>query len=326
VLAAMIPMALLTNTSWSKLNWEAGSAVYAIKDNIPRTVSTRILGCISNVWEIFRCAGIFKVMAGISFFPSLKPTLLSLFIFCLVLTGGPVATFGLDVPIRSIAQITIDDENRPLNYPSYLFYDPFMEELYLSNIGTRRVIVYGPDFFPRISIGRGRGLLVPYGGAVMSNGEVYICQPRSKLNPRNRITILNGAFFVDREIFLDDIPGEENLSPRNIAVSSYGIIYLVAYNTRGVIVLDNDGEFLRRIEPMDTLSSYAMDTIERERLKEEKLNKHDYLRDNCKLCMHKNPVFYDELVSDSVEELDLEVPYPDVEEIEGATEEGINII
>jgi len=49
---------------------------------------------------------------------------------------------------------------------------------------------------------------------------------------------------------------------------------------------------------------------------EKVLNKKDYLRENCKLCMHKNPVIYDVLAGDLVEEQTLETPYPDVENIE----------
>lgn len=51
-------------------------------------------------------------------------------------------------------------------------------------------------------------------------------------------------------------------------------------------------------------------------VKEETLNKADYLRENCKLCMHKNPVVYDVLATDLVEEQTLETPFPDVDEIE----------
>ncbi len=51
-------------------------------------------------------------------------------------------------------------------------------------------------------------------------------------------------------------------------------------------------------------------------LKEEKLDKKDYLRENCRLCMHKNPAIYDVLAADLVEEQTLDNPYPDVEKIE----------
>jgi len=59
------------------------------------------------------------------------------------------------------------------------------------------------------------------------------------------------------------------------------------------------------------------DTLEvKSSLKEEKLDKKDYLRENCRLCMHKNPVIYDELACDLVEEQTFDTPYPDVEKIE----------
>lgn len=50
--------------------------------------------------------------------------------------------------------------------------------------------------------------------------------------------------------------------------------------------------------------------------KEEILNKKEWLRDNCSLCMHRNPVIYDVLATDVVEEKTLDNPYPDVEQIE----------
>ncbi len=50
--------------------------------------------------------------------------------------------------------------------------------------------------------------------------------------------------------------------------------------------------------------------------KKEKLNKKDYLRENCSLCQHRNPVIYDVLAGDLVKEQTIEVPYPDVEKIE----------
>ncbi len=51
-------------------------------------------------------------------------------------------------------------------------------------------------------------------------------------------------------------------------------------------------------------------------LKEEQLNKKEFLRENCKLCMHKNPVVYDILAADLIEESNLDNPFSDVEKIE----------
>ncbi|GAB6146495.1 4Fe-4S ferredoxin [Desulfocicer niacini] len=46
------------------------------------------------------------------------------------------------------------------------------------------------------------------------------------------------------------------------------------------------------------------------------IDKTDYLRDNCRTCMHRNPVIYDELIAEPVTELAIESPFQDVEAIE----------
>ena len=67
-----------------------------------------------------------------------------------------------------------------------------------------------------------------------------------------------------------------------------------------IIGFTEDGETLKAVSPT----------------KEETLNKADYLRHNCTLCLHKNPVIYDELVTDAVAEQTFDNPYPDVDAIE----------
>ena len=195
-----------------------------------------------------------KISNMICFYPSLVVLLLTLLTFSLMLfNAGRVAAATIEVPLRPIAQMTFDDDGNALNYPNYVFFDPVEEEIYLTNGGSNRIVVYGADFFPRISIGKGRGLRAPQGGTVLPNGDVYICQARSYRNRRPSITILNGAFFVEREIFLDEIPEIADSTPRQLAVSSDGLIYLTGTDYRGVVVLDNDGNFLRRLEPMDQI-------------------------------------------------------------------------
>jgi DNA-binding beta-propeller fold protein YncE len=184
--------------------------------------------------------------------PVLLKVILNTVLGCILLIG-PAAASDFMVPVKSIAQITIDEDNEALNYPVALFFDPTLEEIYLINGGKARIVVYGPDFFPRISIGKGRGVITPRGGTVLPNGEVYICQVMTAKNPRPRLTILNGAFFVDREIFLDEIPDIKDFRPRNVAVNNDGIIYLAGDNYRGVIVLDDEGNFLRLLQPMDQI-------------------------------------------------------------------------
>ena len=194
-----------------------------------------------------------KVLALGGCAPVLRVVFWSFLAICLVLADGPVAASDFMVPVKSIAQITIDDDNRHLNYPVSVYFDPAEEEIYVINGGTNRVVIYGPDFFPRASIGNGRGIFTPRGVLAKSNGEVYICQVKSSINPSPRITILNGAFFLDREIFLDQIPEAVDFRPRGSVLNRDNIIYLAGDNERGVLVLDNEGTFLRRLQPQDQI-------------------------------------------------------------------------
>jgi DNA-binding beta-propeller fold protein YncE len=170
--------------------------------------------------------------------------------------GQALAAGAFAAPaLKNIAQMPFDDETRRLVYPNSLGYDAVYDEIYLVNGGSLRVVVYGPDFFPRVSIGAGRGVVSPSGVTIAPNGEVYVTQVRTKLNPYPRITILNAAFFVDREIFFDEIPEAEGFIPKRIALSRDGLIYVSGENTRGVMVLDSEGTFLRWMQPVDQVYS-----------------------------------------------------------------------
>jgi formate dehydrogenase subunit beta len=66
-----------------------------------------------------------------------------------------------------------------------------------------------------------------------------------------------------------------------------------------------------------TFCSETDDTVVVKTLSDEKnLSKTDILRDNCTTCMHRNPVIYDDLAADLVEEQQLEDQFADVRKIE----------
>jgi len=203
--------------------------------------------------------------------PNLLVLLLTVLVLCMLFSGVASAGDASYKPLTSIAQIVIDEEGQHLDYPVAVTYDPVMEEIYVVNGGQGRIVVYGPDYFPRIAIGEGRGVIAPQGLRVMSNGDVYICQAHSFRSAKNRISILNGAFFLDREIFLDQIPEAANFIPKQLAVNSEGLIYLVGANYRGVLVLDNEGTFLRRVQPEFELPSYAVETLQQQAENEAKM-------------------------------------------------------
>lgn len=91
-------------------------------------------------------------------------------------------------------------------------------------------------------------------------------------------------------------------------------IYIIGVPCNGMIDKNKiaslfEDEIIRFSEDGDSLKVASSS-------KEEKLNKKDYLRENCRLCQHKNPVIYDVLAADLVQEQTLDKPYPDVEKIE----------
>ena len=179
------------------------------------------------------------------------PELFSAFFFIVTLFVSPATAAVKDVSIESIGQIIVDDDGNRLNYPSSVFFDPVEEEIYVVNAGAGRVVVYGADFFPRNSIGTGRGIIAPRSGTVLNNGDVYICQIENTKDSPNRISILNGAFFIKREIILDEIPEFQGFSSTNIAVNTEGDMYLSGDTGYGVLVLDDQGKFLRHLQPKD---------------------------------------------------------------------------
>ena len=67
-----------------------------------------------------------------------------------------------------------------------------------------------------------------------------------------------------------------------------------------IISFSEKGDFLQVTTPTSDLN----------------IDKADYLRDNCRTCMHRNPVIYDELIAEPVTEPEIEAPFQDVEAIE----------
>lgn len=177
----------------------------------------------------------------------------------------PSIVLALDdqVPIRMVTILKIDDQGLPINIPTDVFYDYTTKETYVVS-STGRITIYGDDYFPEISLGQGRNITNPSGIFVDKKGSIYLCQGTGQVgssvkNPKNRprITILNAAFFLEKEIFFDQIPEVLSFNPSRVAVNQQGNIYICGIllakqeNTKGVLVLDPNGKFLNWITPTD---------------------------------------------------------------------------
>lgn len=205
--------------------------------------------------RIFSMASFFA-----AFFPRLSLVALSWLLLCLgILCSKPLPVQAADYQVKAVKQMTQDSNGLALRFPSVLFFDNATDETYLVTGGRAQVALFADDFFPLMTMGPGREIYTPQGGGVDHEGQVYLCQSPKEGRPA-RITVLNGAFIVVREILLDDIPGAANFVPRRLAISSTGLIY-VASQHRGVLVLDADGTFLRWLQPVDRLSKRALAAV-----------------------------------------------------------------
>jgi len=92
-------------------------------------------------------------------------------------------------------------------------------------------------------------------------------------------------------------------------------LYIIGVPCKGMIDRRKIISFLGGKEIQEVIESDEDITIKGEGF-EHTLKKSDYLQDNCKTCMHRNPVTYDAIAGDLVEERKDPDPYDDVQEIE----------
>lgn len=156
---------------------------------------------------------------------------------------------------KVVTILTADESGEPLSFPSYIYYDDGAGETYvLTGGGEPKISVFGPEYYPEITLGALRGVYAPQSLLVTPSGDLYVCQSAvSAKNKKPRITILNAAFFIQQEIIIDNIPGAADFSPVRFALGRDGNIYIAGSNNKGIIVLDSVGRFLRWLTPMDTI-------------------------------------------------------------------------
>jgi len=163
---------------------------------------------------------------------------------------------AMEVSLKVVTIITKDNLNHKLPLPTSLFYDRAESELYVTAGG--KVLVFTPDYFPYLSLGKGRGIYAPTGVFVDRAGNLFVCQGRSDENPKAHISVLNAAFLPAEEIYFQGFPGAENFIPRRMAIGAKGRMYLAGLNYRGLVVLDEKGKFLKLLAPKDYIVSPDM--------------------------------------------------------------------
>lgn len=162
--------------------------------------------------------------------------------------------------VYCLEMIREDYGGNDIRFPTKLYVDSQTGEIYATDSGNKRILVYTHDFFPLLAIGKNDGVYAPAGVAVDVNGYVYVAQSKSREVLHPRISIFNPALIWERDIFFDKIPaGKGEFSPLSIAVSSTGRIYVAGRDYAGLVILDNEGNYLETISPLDSIGKMKLE-------------------------------------------------------------------
>nr|WP_246325248.1 NHL repeat-containing protein [Dissulfurirhabdus thermomarina] len=168
----------------------------------------------------------------------------------MILSAPPALAGG--VTVKAVAELKVDDSGAPIGFPGGVAYAPDTGETYVLSASRGRVVVYDRNFFPRVSVGAGRGLDHVSGFALGPDGRLYVAQGPAGPGTPARIAVLDAAFFPVREIPLRDLPDAASFLPEHLAVARDGRLYVAGQNSVGVLVLSPEGRLLHRLTPRDT--------------------------------------------------------------------------
>jgi len=154
-------------------------------------------------------------------------------------------------PVAYVESITEDEDGEKLLFPSFVFAEPVMDEIYVID-GKSGIIVYTSDFFPLYTLGKGEGIFSPQALTVDAEGNLYVLMARTKDNPRARIAVFNACYKWVRDIYLDNLENFESVEefiPNSLAVDREGDLYIAGLNYPGILILSNQGQLLNVLSP-----------------------------------------------------------------------------
>jgi DNA-binding beta-propeller fold protein YncE len=155
--------------------------------------------------------------------------------------------------ITCISIIWEDYQGNKLSYPSKLFVDSVMKEIYVTDSGHGRILVYTHDFYPLLCIGESDGIESPIGLAVDPEGYLFVVQSSGSKQKRARISVLSPSLKWKKDIFFEGLEDSDSFSPKNITISKAGRLYVTGSSFYGVVVLNKDGMFSHLLSPVDRL-------------------------------------------------------------------------
>lgn len=159
------------------------------------------------------------------------------------------------VPERaSCLHIINEDYNGDrLSYPSYLFVDKVKDEIYITDSGNGRILIFTHDYYPLLFIGKPDGIHSPLGIAVDKEGYLFVAQSPAGNIKKGRISVFTPSLKWKKDIFLSGFDGAKSFQPNNLAISKNGLLYVTGSAYCGAVVLKKDGTFSHVLEVMDRI-------------------------------------------------------------------------
>lgn len=156
--------------------------------------------------------------------------------------------------------ITTDEEDRKLVLPSFIYADAITDEVYVID-GKGRIIIFSPELFPLITLGKRNGIEAPQGLTVDDQGNLYIIQAVSKSNPKSRISVYNACLKWERDIYLENFEGSGTFTPYRIAIDKRGNMYVAASHFSGVLYADTSGRIIDIISPEEDGNKVKLNNV-----------------------------------------------------------------
>ncbi len=144
--------------------------------------------------------------------------------------------------------IKTDEAGGKIAYPFFVMSEPVMNEIYVLD-SKSRLLIYASDLFPLYTLGKKDGIESAQGLTVDKEGNIYVLQIAKGKNKRHRISIFSACLKWERDIYLEDIEGDDEFSPYRIAIDSKGNAYISGYFFPGVLFLNSEFKLVGIISP-----------------------------------------------------------------------------
>ena len=155
--------------------------------------------------------------------------------------------------VRCVGVMTCDAMERPLVYPSHVYYDIQEDEIYITDSGNNRIVVCNSNYFP-ISAFAAAPDAGGLGGMDRIAGRLsVIARGRRQVESGHALAVFDDAFLPGESMVLSAVPPveEQTFLPYRVVCGLNGKLYVTSENGGPVYVFNRSGVFDHLLQPYD---------------------------------------------------------------------------